>query len=217
MPTATKSKFTGNPGSVSYPIGKMHVPAGTHHNASYETASWWTDSEYDAQDVVLWSNGYYVSYGVTARVTASYFGPYGHPTDPGTETRVSWLPYLYDFFRNFCENPAVAERVTLLPEYTAEIEHVAKASPMPSYADADTWDPMHHFGRLYVEGDHPIQVSRDWSAHAMVREFDMYNVWVRGVEMAKLEISSRRGYNGDTYQVAIRDAVLDNADVLFGV
>jgi hypothetical protein len=205
MPTTKQSsptRFAGSPSALCRPIGRITVPAGDVHYASYETASWWHDIEYPAQTVTLWSNGYYAKWTVTGKVTDSYFGPHGHPIEPGTERTHTRTPYDYDFFAQVHDDKLPDGYVVeLLPEYTTSVDE----RPIGEGERVR----LVRFGRLMVT-EHPLICTRVTNRDNRLidgqswNEEHAYDVYVRGVKVGELLIHVNRGFNGDTSDAAYR-------------
>lgn len=54
-------------------LGTLDIEAGTITNRSYETASWWTTFEHEAQTVEVRSAGSFVVWGIEGRTTHEHF------------------------------------------------------------------------------------------------------------------------------------------------
>lgn len=54
-------------------IGTIDVPAGTIHDASYETAAWYRTFEYEAQTCNVTLRGNFVDYTIVGRTTHEHF------------------------------------------------------------------------------------------------------------------------------------------------
>lgn len=200
-------EFRGNPGAASYPIGEVEIlEAFEVTNRGFETASWYETLRCEPQTVTLWSNGYYVSYGVEGVVIDAYFGSswggvalggYDKERDTGKTSRYTYTYYSYAWAESRMEGTLPADRLFhMLPEYgvgCAPYDH----------------DPskIGHFLTMPDAG-HPLQVKRLQTKRGSGYYPDAtYEVTFRGQRLGEFIVNGSEGFNGDTFQPAIRKAL----------
>ena len=191
-------RFTGSPGSLSRPIGRVRLAAQREFtDRGFQTAAWWQTIVCSPQTVTLWSNGYYVSWGFEGTVTDGYFG--SGSKGIGNERKFVCTSYAYAFGESYFGGSLPADmEFELAPEYgvgCAPYDH----------------DPskIGHFLTMPDAG-HPLEIQR------IGRRRDPDNYWNelvsyrwtwRGEDRGTFEVSKQDGFNGDTHPVAMRTAV----------
>lgn len=185
------------------PIAVAEVPAGTARQ-TYETAAWFQDITYGEQEVIVYSNGYYVKWTVTGTVTDANFQslyggvavgkPYDKARDIGNVASYTFMPYAYGFAEKVMDGGYVNEGFMFhfLPEYgvgCAPYQH----------------DPSKTGYFLTMpEAGHPLEVAMRPSTG-----FDdkhVYRVTFRGQQRANIIVKRSEGFNGDTRNVAYQRA-----------
>jgi hypothetical protein len=188
--------FRDTPGAPYYPIGTVWVPSG-HVKRTFETASWYEEISYAGQTTVLWSNGYYVKWVVSGYVVGSYFGMYGAQTEPGTIREHAFCPYLFSWVAEMLkpDNSYIRQgyEVKLLDEYRLD-------SAPYKHDPANTG----HFITMPNNG-HPLSVARQGKGFA---DSHTYSVAWRGERQDDVIVKRSDGFNGDTYNEAIKRAAM---------
>lgn len=195
-------EFRGDFGATYRPIGRITLQEDTtYRNSSYETASNWTECLCPAQTVTLWCNGYWVMATFAGTRTDEYFvnrvfgsssvAPKRSIGQDDTHV-VRWYDYNFaSLLDNDMFEPHLT--VTLAPEYGLGSEPY-KHDP----------SKLHHFITMPATG-HPLKLTRTNPSG-----FDqVHTYWIewRGEHRGEVMVRRSSGFNGDTTDVAYRQAV----------
>jgi hypothetical protein len=196
--------FRDSLGAPMRPIGTVEITEPFEvTNQGFATASWYEKLACEPQTVVLFSNGYYVAYTVKGMVIDAYFGSswggvaigsYDKERDINKMSSYTYTNYSFMFAEAYMNGSLRQDALFhLLPEYGAGC---APYQHDPSKIGYFLTMP---------EAGHPLLVKRAETA-GFNRDEHSYQVTWRGELQAGVVVKRSEGFNGDTWQVAIRRA-----------